>query len=130
MMRNLFFLFLMVTAAVSCQEKTKPSTDPKAVIQLISSEDLAPLVGSDIQLVDVRTPQEVQAGAIEGSVNMNMFDDDFKAQVETLDKDKAVYVYCKAGGRSARSAKMLKDMGFTKVYDLDGGYDTWKSKGN
>jgi rhodanese-related sulfurtransferase len=36
-------------------------------------------------------------------------------------------LYCKVGGRSGKAAKKLKEAGFTKVYDLKGGFDKWKS---
>jgi rhodanese-related sulfurtransferase len=53
-------------------------------------------------------------------------DDDFKQQVNVLDKEKPVYVYCRSGKRSARAAEILKEMGFTKVYDLQGGIMEWQ----
>ena len=37
-----------------------------------------------------------------------------------------MYLYCKSGGRSSRAAKNLKEMGFTKVYDMDGGITSWE----
>jgi len=48
--------------------------------------------------------------------------------VKTLDKNKPVYVYCAVGGRSATAAKILSDMGFTEVYDLEGGIINWEEK--
>ena len=60
---------------------------------------------------------------------MNYNDDDFASQVEKLDKTKPVFVYCKRGGRSASAAEILKEKGFTKVYNLDGGITAWIDEG-
>jgi rhodanese-related sulfurtransferase len=81
---------------------------------------------SSSQIVDVRTPEEFSAGHIANAVNMDVTADDFEQQIETLDKDKPVMVYCKSGGRSARAASILKDKGFKNVYDLDGGIIGWE----
>jgi rhodanese-related sulfurtransferase len=42
-----------------------------------------------------------------------------------LDKKKPVAVYCRSGMRSANAANILKEMGFKKIYNLDGGYLAW-----
>lgn len=77
------------------------------------------------QIVDVRTPREFSEGHIANAVNMDVTSDDFESKIEALDKEKPVMVYCKAGGRSAKAAGILKDKGFKQVYDLDGGMIGW-----
>lgn len=79
------------------------------------------------QVVDVRTPQEWNEGIIEGAMKANFYDADFKTQLEKLDKEKPVAVYCKVGGRSGQAMSMLQEMGFKEVYNLKGGMDAWKS---
>ncbi|MCC6463277.1 MAG: rhodanese-like domain-containing protein [Saprospiraceae bacterium] len=84
-----------------------------------------------IQLVDVRTPAEwQQTGVIEGARKMNYNSPDFQQQVAQLDKTKPVIVYCAAGGRSPKAAKLLLKMGFQNVYDYAGGMNDWKARGN
>lgn len=73
------------------------------------------------QLLDVRTPKEWSAGKIESSKCMNFMDADFKQQVEKLDKNKPVFVYCAAGGRSTKASQILKEAGFKVIYNLQGG---------
>ena len=80
-------------------------------------------------ILDVRTPEEWAEGIINGAQQMNYYDDDFATQIAALDKSKAVFVYCKAGGRSSSAAEVLKENGFTKIYNLDGGMDAWKEQG-
>lgn len=81
---------------------------------------------NDIQLVDVRTPKEFKQGHIKNAQLINFFDANFKSNFKNkLDKNRAVYLYCRSGGRSAKAAKMFKEAGFRKVYNLLGGFNAW-----
>lgn len=84
----------------------------------------------DYYLIDVRTPEEYNAGTIEGATNLNIYDDNFKAELDKLDKEKAVYVFCAVGGRSGQAAKVLKEKGFKEIIDLKGGYNAWEKAKN
>jgi len=95
------------------------------VIALISPNDLQSKLG-DIQLIDVRRPEEYAAGHIEGSGNINFLDVDFIDQMSKFDKNKEIYVYCRSGNRSGKAAAKLKEQGFTKIYDLQGGIINWE----
>ena len=114
----LFMAFLTFSCGKSSEDKSS----------LVSPQELSK-VQDEIVLIDVRTPQEYEQGHIENSVNINIAGDSFKEEVEKLDKSQPVYVYCKVGGRSARAASMLKEMGFEEVYDLEGGIRNWESSG-
>lgn len=95
--------------------------------ETLSPEELDRLLATDptVQLVDVRTPEEHEAGAIPNARLLNMREPDFVEQAErALDKSRPVAVYCKGGGRSRVAAWKLVDKGFT-VYNLDKGYDSW-----
>ena len=78
-------------------------------------------------ILDVRTPKEYAEGHINGSINMNYFDKDFKNQLGKLDKAKPVYVYCHSGGRSSKAMNIMKNQGFKTIYNLTGGYAAWKN---
>lgn len=75
----------------------------------------------NIQLIDVRTPQEFQSGHIDGALNINSAATDFENQLNNLNKEQPVYVYCKGGGRSAAAARKLAELGFKDIKDLKGG---------
>lgn len=81
-------------------------------------------------LLDVRTPEEYDLGHIEGAENINWYDEDFKAKVSAIDRSKTVYVYCKAGGRSAKAAAAMRELGFEHVVNLEGGYDALAASGD
>ena len=84
------------------------------------------ILGKDVQLVDVRTPEEYESGHIDDALNFNIIDSEsFLRQIEGLDKEKPVYLYCKMGGRSNRAAKLLQNKGFVEIYDYSGGYNDW-----
>lgn len=83
----------------------------------------------DVQILDVRTPEEFSDQHIDNAKNINWFDADFAKQVAALDKSKPVYVYCKSGGRSNKAAHKLAEMGYTKIYELDGGMMKWNAAG-
>lgn len=79
----------------------------------------------DYYLIDVRTPEEYNAGTIEGATNLNIYDDNFNAELDKLDKEKPVFVFCAVGGRSGQAAKILAQKGFKEIIDLKGGYKAW-----
>lgn len=96
---------------------------------VITTQQVSDLLDKgEIQLLDVRTPEEWSEGVIEGAELKNFYDEDFAEFLETLDKDQPIIVTCKRGGRSANAAKMMLDAGFTEVYDLGAGMDGWNAE--
>lgn len=80
-------------------------------------------------LLDVRSPAEFSGGYIPGALNNNIHGSGFDAFVDTLDKNRPVFLYCASGGRSKRAMKALKDKGFTHIYELDDGIGAWHAAG-
>lgn len=80
-------------------------------------------------LLDVRTKKEVKEGYINGMINIDFYNDDFETEINKLDKNKTYYVYCAAGGRSYKAAKMLNEKGIKNVYNLNGGIIAWRNEG-
>jgi rhodanese-related sulfurtransferase len=80
----------------------------------------------DAQLVDVRTAIEFEKGSIQNALNIDYFlEEEFTVACEKLDKTQPIYIYCRSGNRSAKSAIWLQEMGFQKIYDLEGGFMSW-----
>lgn len=104
-------------------------------IQAQSNIDLAKteqLLKSDktIQLVDLRTPGEIQrTGIIAGAKVINYNSPDFKQQMSKLDKNRPVLMYCASGGRSGAALSIVHGLGFKTVYNYTGGMSEWKGKG-
>ena len=77
-------------------------------------------------LLDVRTAEEYKSGHIPGAVQIDVQKtDDFKKQIESLDKKNTYLHYCRSGKRSNAAKMLMKAMGFTKLYDLEGGFIKW-----
>ena len=75
--------------------------------------------------IDVRTPDEIaETGAIENSINIDFKASDFKEKVSALDKDKEYILFCKSGNRSGQASKIMAEMGFSNVNNLNNaGYE-------
>lgn len=118
-------LFIGTAFGFSCKEEDK---GPQ--IEVITAEEMQQIVEDNgVQMIDVRTPEEYQEGYIEGFQNIDYFSDTFETDLEELDKSKPVIVYCRSGRRSSKCAAKMKEKGFVKIYDLDGGITKWKFKG-
>lgn len=117
---------ILLTAACNNAQGTQGVADT-GVIEVVAPKAMYDVLKEQTgaQLIDVRTDKEFGASHLKNAQNICVTDDDFKEKVSSLDKNQPVYVYCKKGGRSARAAKVLKEMGFTKIYDLQGGITAW-----
>jgi phage shock protein E len=62
-------------------------------------------------------------------VNINIAGPDFASEVSKLEKDATVAVYCRSANRSAVATKEMADLGFTDMYDLQGGIIDWETAG-
>ena len=92
------------------------------------------LTNPRVTLVDVRDAPELAGGAIAGAVHVSRGMLEFRADPQSpyhdkqFDPAKPVILYCASGGRSALSAKTLKDMGYTQVFNL-GAFKDWAENG-
>lgn len=77
-------------------------------------------------LVDVRTLAEFSDGYIPGAINISL--QELPQKLSRIPTDKPVIVYCRSGNRSAFAANILKQAGYTEVYDL-GGIIDWTRQG-
>ncbi|RYZ21823.1 MAG: thioredoxin [Chitinophagaceae bacterium] len=122
MKRLLTVLSLFVALAASAQTEN---------VKLLAANDFARKIFETPQKVvlDVRTPDEFSKGHLEHARNINLNAADFEKQVATLDKNTPLFVYCLGGGRSATATAKLKTMGFTDLYELEGGIMKWRQAG-
>jgi rhodanese-related sulfurtransferase len=106
----------------------KPNLTP-VIIRVGNDEFKAQINGKNVQLIDVRTPDEFNDTHIPKAKNINIYDANFVQQASVLDNSKPVYVYCRSGVRSMKAAKKLKNAGY-KVYNLNDGIKGWQKAGN
>ena len=97
-----------------------------------AEEDISPARAAELvregeaQLVDVRTPAEVAAGRIEGSLHIEL--EQLPTQAGELDPGRPVVFYCRSGQRSAMASGAFRAAGFD-AYNLDGGLLAWVEDG-
>lgn len=104
-------------------------SESNKTIKLASvSEFSEGLALDNVQLIDVRTAEEYQAGHIENAQLIDIKLEDFRDRIQELDKDKPVYLYCKSGGRSGKASKVLDSLGFKEIVDLKGGFTAWSKQ--
>ena len=101
------------------------------LINQVNSDELLEFIDiNNAVLIDVRTNDEYSSGYIENSLNIDYLSIDFNQNVEELDKNTPIVLYCRSGKRSSRSANILSKLGFKEVYNLHGGILDWIEAGN
>lgn len=121
---KLFILFISISI-FSCKGQTS-----KNIITLEAKTFSEKTIATpNAQIIDVRTPDEFKSDHIDNALNIDWLGDNFVASVAKLDQSKAVFVYCKSGGRSANAAAKLEELGFKKIYNLEGGMMKWNAAG-
>ena len=115
---SLSFISLLLSSCFGQTPKEVETITPKAFAEKLKAT-------KSPQLLDVRTPEEFKSGHIDNAINMDWYEDDFAKKAAKYDKSKPVFVYCKAGVRGKKAATKLAELGFAKIYNLEGGIDEW-----
>lgn len=115
---SISFISLLLSSCFGQTHKEVETIAPKVFAEKLKA-------AKNPQLLDVRTPEEFKSGHIGNAVNVDWYEDDFAAKAAKYDKSKPVFVYCKAGVRGKKAANKLAELGFTKIYNLEGGIDKW-----
>jgi len=119
-------LFIFLTILIIGCNNSKPS---KTITEYGELSVITPVEfkenSKNETIIDIRTPEEFANGHIEGAININLFDKTFLDQISKLDKTKPIYMYCRSGSRSRSASKKVSNLGFEKVYDLQGGIIYW-----
>lgn len=125
-MKQSFLIFLLSSFVfLSCQKQYSQSVmtiNPEVFAEKIESTENA-------QILDVRTPEEFNAAHLPNAKNVDWLGTQFEAGAKQLDKTKPVFVYCKSGGRSKKACSKLTELGFTTIYEMDGGFLKWSAAG-
>lgn len=112
-MKKIISLIVICLLLTACSEKYKTITTNEAL----------ELINKGAIIIDVRTAEEYNEGHIKGAINI---------PVDTIDnisydKDDTIILYCATGVRSTNAVNILADMGYTSLYNLDGGLLNWGS---
>ena len=114
----------MDTEVASSEQQVTPSFED------ISLEESKKMIESmeDLVVIDVRTPEEISEGKIDGALEIDFNDDNFLAEINKLDKDNKYLVYCRSGNRSGQAMDIMKDNDFLWVRNMLGGYMAWSEE--
>ncbi len=81
----------------------------------------------DAVVFDVRTAGEFAAGdRLFSAENLDYLGPDFLDRLDVLDPGRNYYVYCRSGRRSVRVCTLLRNSGFSSVFNMDGGLVAWE----
>ena len=103
-----------------------------AVIADITNAQALAMIGersedADFHIIDVRTPSEYASGHVAGAVNLDYNGGVFAASLDSLVADDTYLLICRSGGRSAGARDLMKNAGFTSVYNMIGGMNQWNA---
>jgi len=96
--------------------------DAAAVLQALSDAE-------DFVLLDIRTQPEIEASHIAGAQMLDYYAPTFRDALAQLDRDITYLIYCRTGNRTGKTMTLMKELGFTRVYDLGGGITQWAAQG-
>jgi rhodanese-related sulfurtransferase len=96
------------------------STSPQLGIEDFAAKSAE----AGVVVLDVRTPAEFA-----NAINIDFQSGNFEAEISALDKTATYAVYCRSGNRSGQAVKVMADLGFTNLYDMDGGVIDWAAAG-
>jgi rhodanese-related sulfurtransferase len=101
-------------------------------LQLTPVDEVSEIVENppeDLVILDIRTPEEFAAGHIAGAINIDYYAGDFEQRLGALDLDVPYVMYCNSGNRSSNALPLMDSIGFSEVYELDGGIQAWFGAG-
>ncbi len=123
-------VFLIVVGVIIVFVFVSKSMKKDDTIKTISAKNaLAQIVEEPGVIIDVRTKDEYNAGHLTKSeYQYDVTTGEFESKISSLDKSKTYYLYCRSGNRSGKAAIIMKEKGFTNVYNI-GGYSALVSAG-
>ncbi len=106
-----------------------------AVVERIDAARAKELIGQGALLLDIRDAAELEKtgrAARSHHISRGMLefraDPDLPSHDPEMRRDRPIVLHCASGGRAALAGKLLKDMGYSQVYNL-GGFSDWVNGG-
>ena len=111
-MKKIFSLLSIILLLTACGKRLYETIDTNKALELINNDAI---------VIDVRTVEEFNREHIPNAVNIPL------DQIDTIeyDKDLTIIVYCQSGIRSKEAVEKLANIGYTNLYNLDGGLLNW-----
>ena len=100
---------------------TTTSTTPPGSAEPVPAEEALARIADGADVIDVRTPEEFEAGHLDGALNIDVQAYDFRERVDRLPRRIPYVVYCASGNRATGAVEKMLELGFDVVNG--GGYD-------
>ncbi len=122
-MKNILFSFVLIISIIACSEAQQTKR--------LNAKEFKELMDKTPSktVLDVRTNGEVAQGVLAQATQIDFNGGNFESQLDKLDKNKPVFIYCAVGGRSGSASGILAKKGFKQVYNLEGGINAWRASG-
>lgn len=129
--RAAIYVVAALVIAVVAYWALRPQSGTSGAVRHLDPRATAAELQNDPQavLLDVRTPQEFQAGHLRGAHNLEL--DRLESQIARAfpDKDAHLVVYCHSGNRSSFAVSILERMGYSHLVNVTGGIAAWADEG-
>ncbi len=127
-------ILLLILTAIAIPVMSCSPTEANGVFMNKTTAECHTLIqenmnNPDFIILDVRTPAEYASGHIENAVNLDYYEDDFEATLNTFDRNKTYLIYCRTASRSASVMKIMQRLEFTEAYNMLGGINAWTAAG-
>lgn len=123
-MKQTFMILALLFSLQSCASET-----PEQVLSIEANEVISLIENNDqsYQLIDIRTPEEFQAGHLESAINIPHHL--LLSDISLLDqfKEKNLVFYCHSGGRVGKVMSIIIPDHYQGIYHLTGDYRYWKN---
>jgi rhodanese-related sulfurtransferase len=129
---SLILTVLFLNIGYAENDQTDSETKPQ-IIKNITVEEAHTIIqnnenSNNVVIIDVRTPEEFNQEHIQDASNIDFYSDNFKDELNKLDKTRTYVIHCRSGGRSSQALDIMRELGFREVYNM-GGIIQWKEKG-
>ena len=124
MWKNHLLIVLLLTGCMYLRPKQNSMSD-------LSQNEWAQALTEQQQAVvlDVRTQEEFESGYIPKAINIDIqMGPSFIDEINSLDKTKSYYVYCRSGARSSQAVQLMLELGFNNTFNLLGGILDWEGE--
>lgn len=123
--------FFLILSCTTREKQVDKKTASENINESLSPQEFKSKLEStrDAVVVDVRTPEEMSSGIIDGAINVDYKDSSFAEKINFLDKDKPYFVYCLSGKRSGSASELMEEAGFKEIYTLKDGLQRWTQEG-
>jgi len=135
-MVKLFLVMITLTVlfAMGCTTGGMATKTQVRILEDVSPDEVYKIIkknghNPDFKVLDVRTENEYRDGHLADAVNIDFYSESFRDELAALDKDDTYVIYCRSGSRSGKTLLMMKELGFTHVYNITGGILNWRREG-